>query len=191
MCIETVFVPVHRLAVLTDWRFPSSFSDPALLPGYLSGLMVRVSDKSFCSDPSWIPEFFPHRFIPQNNILIHDVMMSHKLWISNQLLFNSLSISTQLSPSPQLILPEGAQPRMWHTATALSLGPGWTQVTVFGGSPKLEGGKSDNAQQKLAKTTVLDFGEHNTYNSIHSFAVSGLFISCTTSDLPNQDKQNS
>ena len=75
--IETVFVPVHRLAVLTDWRFPSSFSDPALLPGYLSGLMVRASDKSFCSDPSWIPEFFPHRFISRNNILIHDVMISH------------------------------------------------------------------------------------------------------------------
>ena len=117
--------------------------------------------------------------------------MSHKLWISNQLLFNSLSLSTQLSPSRQLILPEGAQPRMWHTGTALSLGPGWTQVTMFGGCPKLESGKSDNAHQKLAKTTVLDFGEQNTYNSIHSFAVSSLFISCTTSDLPNQDKQNS
>ena len=66
---------------------------------------------------------------------------------------------------------------MWHTATALSLGPGQTQVTMFGGCPKWERGKSVDALQKLAKTTVLDFGEQNTYNSIHSLAVSGLFIS--------------
>ena len=90
--------------------------------------------------------------------------------------FNSLSISTQLSPSPQLILPEGAQPRMRHTATALSLGAGWTQVTMFGGCPKWESGKSHDAQQKQAKTTVLDFGEQNTHNSIHSLAVSSLYI---------------
>ena len=90
------------------------------------------------------------------------------------LLFNSLSLSTQLSPSPQLILPEGAQPRMSHTDTALSLGPGWTQVTMFGGCPKWELGKSLYAQQKLAKTTVLDFGEQNTHNSIHSLEDSSL-----------------
>ena len=63
---------------------------------------------------------------------------------------------------------------MFHTATALSLGPGQTQVTMFGGCPKWERGKSLDALQKLAKTTVLDFGTHN---SIHSLAVSGLFIS--------------
>ena len=57
---------------------------------------------------------------------------------------------------------------MWHTATALSLGPGRTQVTMFGGCPKWEREKSDDAQQKLAKTTVLEFGEQNTHNSIHS-----------------------
>ena len=66
---------------------------------------------------------------------------------------------------------------MYHTATALSLGPGRTQVTMFGGSPKWEHGKSLDAQQKLAKTTVLDFGEQNTHDSIRSLAVSGLFIS--------------
>ena len=38
-----------------------------------------------------------------------------------------------------------------------------------------ERGKSLDAQQKLAKTTVLDFGEQNTQNSIHSLAVSGLY----------------
>ena len=62
---------------------------------------------------------------------------------------------------------------------------------MFGGCPKYERGKSSDALQKLAKTTVLDFGEQNTHNSIRSLAVSGLFISFTTSDLPNQDKQNS
>ena len=87
--------------------------------------------------------------------------------------FNSLSIFTQLSPSPQLTLPEG---RMWHSTTPLSLGLGWTQVTMFGGCPKWESGKSHDAQQKLAKTTVLDFGEQITQNSIHSLAVSRLYI---------------
>ena len=71
----------------------------------------------------------------------------------------------------QLTLPEDAQPRMWHTATALSLGPGWTQVTMFGGCPKYESGKPEAAQQKLAKTTVLEFGEQNTHTTFqHSFA---------------------
>ena len=85
------------------------------------------------------------------------------------MLFNSIPYLSQLT------LPEGAQPRMWHTATALSLGPGLTQVTMFGGCPKWEREKSLDTQQKLAKTTVLDFGELNTHNIIHSIAVSGLF----------------
>ena len=66
---------------------------------------------------------------------------------------------------------------MWHTATALSLGPGRTQVTMFGGCLEYESGKSHDTQQKLAKTTVLEFGEWNTHNSIDSLAVSGLFTS--------------
>ena len=65
----------------------------------------------------------------------------------------------QFLPSPQLTLPEGAQPRMWHTVTAFSLGPGQTQVTMFGGCPKWEGGKSADALPKLVETTVLEFGE--------------------------------
>ena len=82
----------------------------------------------------------------------------------------------QLHISPQLTLPGDAQPRMGHTATALSLGPGRTQVTMFGGCPKWESGKSHTTLQKQAKTTVLDFGEQNTHNSIRSLAVSGLYI---------------
>ena len=65
----------------------------------------------------------------------------------------------QFLPSPQLTLPDGVQPRMWHTVTAFGLRPGWTQVTMFGGCPKWEGGKSSDAQPKLAETTVLEFGE--------------------------------
>ena len=69
-------------------------------------------------------------------------------------------ISTELLISPpQLTLPGDVQPRMYHTATALSLGPGRTQVNMFGGCPKFESKKTDDAQQKLAKTTVLEFGE--------------------------------
>ena len=74
----------------------------------------------------------------------------------------------QLHIFPQLTLPGDAQPRMYHTATALSLGLGRTHVTMFGGCRKWEWGKSEDTKQKLAKTTVLDFGEWNTHNSIHS-----------------------
>ena len=71
-------------------------------------------------------------------------------------------VSTQLLISPQLTLPKGAQPRLRHTVTALHLGPGQTQVNMFGGSSNFESGNSDVALQKLAKTTVLGFGEQNT-----------------------------
>ena len=64
-----------------------------------------------------------------------------------------------ISSLPQLTLPEGAQPRMYHTVTVFSLGPGRTQVTMFGGCPKLEGVKPDDALLKVAETTVLEFGE--------------------------------
>ena len=70
-------------------------------------------------------------------------------------------ISTQLLISPQLTLPGDVQPRIWHTATALSLQPGRTKVNMFGGCPKFEWEKPDAALQKLAKTTVLEFGEQN------------------------------
>ena len=87
-----------------------------------------------------------------------------------------LSISIQLRISHQLTLPEGTQSRMWHTATALSLGPGQTQVIMFGGCPKWERKKSLDAQQKQAKTTVLEFGEQNTHIIIHSLAVSPYIL---------------
>ena len=74
-------------------------------------------------------------------------------------------ISSQLLVSLQLTLLGDAEPRMWHSATALSLGPGWTQVTMFGGCPKWERGKSLDALPKLAKTSVLEFGEQTTHDS--------------------------
>ena len=64
------------------------------------------------------------------------------------------------------MLPDGAQPQMFHTATALSSGPGRTQVNLFGGCPKFERGKSDDAQQKLANTTVLEFGKQNVHMTL-------------------------
>ena len=95
--------------------------------------------------------------------------------IPDELLFNNLSISTQLVISPQLTLPEDAQPRLWHTATALSLWPGQTQVIMFGGCPKWECGKSADVLQKLAQTTVLDFGEQNTQHFSVHFIVTNQF----------------
>ena len=71
-------------------------------------------------------------------------------------------MSNQFLPSPQLTLPEGAQPQTKHTVTAFIFGPGRTKVTMFGGCPKWDWLKSDDAQPKLAETTVLDFGEWNT-----------------------------
>ena len=68
-------------------------------------------------------------------------------------------------PIIQLTFHEAGQPRLRHTATALSLRPGWTRVIMFGGCPKWEWewDKSHNAQQKLAKTTVLEFGKQNIH----------------------------
>ena len=63
--------------------------------------------------------------------------------------------------SLQLSVPKDVQPRMGHTATALSLGLGKTQVTMFGGCLKFELEKSHNAQEKIAETTLLEFGKQN------------------------------
>ena len=49
--------------------------------------------------------------------------------------------------------------RLRHTTTALGLEPGRTRIIMFGGCPKWEWGTPDPDQKKLAKTTVLEFGE--------------------------------
>ena len=50
------------------------------------------------------------------------------------------------------------KPRWGHSLTAFSLGPGLTEVTVFGGSPEPLT-VSDEIQPKLADTTLLQFSE--------------------------------
>ena len=50
------------------------------------------------------------------------------------------------------------KPRYWHSLTAFSMGPGLTEVTVFGGTPEPPTG-SDETQPKLADTTLLQFSE--------------------------------
>ena len=48
------------------------------------------------------------------------------------------------------------KPRCRHSLTAFSLGPGQTEVTVFGGTAEPWAG-SDDKQPKLADTTLLQF----------------------------------
>ena len=72
------------------------------------------------------------------------------------------------------------QLRMWCTTTALSLWPGRTQVTMFGGCPKYELGKSVDALPKLAKTTLLEFGEQNTWYWLPSTAGYCTFQVCNS-----------
>ena len=62
-------------------------------------------------------------------------------------------------PSPQLTLPEGTQPRWGHTLTACSVCPGRVHATTFGGVPEGQWGKPDDAAQKLAETTVMEFSK--------------------------------
>ena len=50
------------------------------------------------------------------------------------------------------------KPRSAHSLTAFSLGPGLTEVTVFGGSAEPPAG-SDETLPKLADTTLLQFSE--------------------------------
>ena len=71
----------------------------------------------------------------------------------------SLYLPVTCLPSPQLTLPEGTQPRWGHTLTACSVCPGRIHTTTFGGIPEGQIGKPDDAKQKLAETTVMEFGE--------------------------------
>ena len=70
------------------------------------------------------------------------------------------TVSTCHLPSlTQLTLPEGTQPRWGHTLTACSVCPGRVHTTTFGGVPEGQLGKLDDAKQKLAETTVMEFGK--------------------------------
>ena len=67
--------------------------------------------------------------------------------------------------SPQLTLPENTQPRWGHTLTAFEMDQGRMHATTFGGGSKFESGIKDRDVPKLADTTVLQFGEQNTYHT--------------------------
>ena len=59
----------------------------------------------------------------------------------------------------QVIVPS-LQSRFYHSATAFSLSPGLTEVTIFGGCPNWPSNyKSDADLPQIANTTVLRFGE--------------------------------
>ena len=64
------------------------------------------------------------------------------------------------------------KPRWTHSLTAFSLGPGLTEVTVFGGTAEPLTG-SVETQPKLANTTLLQFSEllnvhvHTVYTMYH------------------------
>ena len=68
-------------------------------------------------------------------------------------------------PSPQLTLPEGTQPRFWHTLTAFEMDQGRVHATAFGGCSRFVHGGSDDDQSKLADTAVLEFGEQDTFHT--------------------------
>ena len=71
----------------------------------------------------------------------------------------SLYLPVTCLPSPQLTLPEGTQPRWGHTLTACSVYPGRIHTTTFGGIPEGQFGKPTDAKERLAETTVMEFGE--------------------------------
>lgn len=56
-----------------------------------------------------------------------------------------------------MVLSEPLKPRWGHTVAATYLKPGFTELTMFGGTAIPWKG-SDDRQPKLAKTTLLEFG---------------------------------
>ena len=81
-------------------------------------------------------------------------------------------------PSPQLTLPEGIQPRCGHTLTACSVCPDRIHTTTFGGIPEGQTGKPADAKERLAETTVMEFGEWNMlYIALYCVLTDTLYIS--------------
>ena len=87
--------------------------------------------------------------------------------LCNYAIVCSLCILNPVSclPSPQLTLPEGTQPRWGHTLTAFEMDQGRVHATTFGGCPSYDPKTSIDDVPKLAETTVLEFGEQNTYHT--------------------------
>ena len=68
------------------------------------------------------------------------------LLYTQHLFIRALFLCLQVTP------PESMTPRYYHSITATSLGPGLTEVLVFGGQRKWMG-------DAIAETTILRFGE--------------------------------
>ena len=65
------------------------------------------------------------------------------------------------------------QSRCYHSATAFSLSPGLTEVTIFGGCPNApSNAESDADLPQIANTTVLRFGESHLMCVSHTSKVS-------------------
>ena len=65
------------------------------------------------------------------------------------------------------------QSRFYHSATAFSLSPGLTEVTIFGGCPNVSSNfKSKAYLPPIANTTVLRFGESHLMCVSHTSRVS-------------------
>ena len=60
---------------------------------------------------------------------------------------------------PQLKLPDDVASRWGHSVTAISLTPGLTEVTVFGGARLFVPNLPARDIQTIAATTILTFGE--------------------------------
>ena len=67
--------------------------------------------------------------------------------------------------------------RWGHSLTAVSLGPGLTEVLEFGGSPDPLAGSSET-QPKMADTTLLEFSEcpHNLHTCMRSICTSVYIV---------------
>ena len=86
-------------------------------------------------------------------------------------------------PSAQLTLPEGTQPRWGHTLTSCRMGESRIHVTTFGGSSNYYMEIKASDIPKLADTTVLEFGEQNTFHFTIYWVVCSLTLSYCVNQL--------
>jgi len=92
--------------------------------------------------------------------IVHSILMC----------FLNLHPPVSCLPSPQLTLPEGTQPRCWHTLTCCRMGESRVHATTFGGCPSYDPDILEEDDPKLADTMVLEFGEQCTH---HLYSVLG------------------
>ena len=70
----------------------------------------------------------------------------------------------------------GFQSRFWQSVAAFSLSPGLTEVTIFGGCPKVQSNaRSGDDLPRIANTTVLRFGKYTLHVCVYCL----IFMSCS------------